>query len=281
MIAGAGGMVGKAVTQICEEAGDRVSALDRRHLDITDSQQTRQALESLRPDVVINCAAWTDVDGCEHDHVRARQVNAIGPENLARAAEQVNAGLVTISTDYVFDGLKDGFYTQQDTPNPESVYAQAKLEGEKRAQLANTRCMVVRTGFIFGKSGRNFLSTVIDRARNGERVKAIRDSWGTPTYALDLAVQLRNLALLNHPGVYHIVNSGEGASYEEFTRVALEAAGLSDVEVEAISVESLRRPAPRPRNSRLRCLISLKAGLPPMRIWQVAVRDFAFSLAKT
>jgi dTDP-4-dehydrorhamnose reductase len=273
-------MVGKAVTQICEEAGDRVSALDRQHLDITDFQQTRQALESLRPDAVINCAAWTDVDGCERDRVKARQVNAIGPENLARAAEQVNAGLVTISTDYVFDGLKDGFYSQQDTPNPESVYAQAKLEGEKRAQLANTRCMVVRTGFIFGKSGRNFLSTVIDRARNGERVKAIRDSWGTPTYAVDLAVQLRNLALLNRPGVYHIVNSGKGASYEEFTRVVLEAAGLGDAEVEAISVESLRRPAPRPRNSRLRCLISLEAGLPPMRSWQVAVRDFAFSLAK-
>ena len=144
-----------------------------RVLISADVDRVRQTLQKDRPDAVVNCAAWTDVDGCESDQERAFAANAQGPENLANASREIGAVLVTISTDYVFDGRKQGFYTQRDNPNPESVYAASKLEGERRAQLADARTIVVRTGFVFAKGGTNFLSTIIERARRGEKLKAI------------------------------------------------------------------------------------------------------------
>src|SRR5436853_5066632 len=153
-------MVGQAVSQYCESSGDQVLSYDRQSLNIAHGVLVEAILEQEHPDAVINCAAWTDVDGCEFDPARAYAVNATGPENLARASRQVGAVLVTISTDYVFDGQKEGFYTQRDDPNPTSHYGRAKLAGERRAQLAYARTIVVRSGFIYGPGGRNFLSTV-------------------------------------------------------------------------------------------------------------------------
>jgi dTDP-4-dehydrorhamnose reductase len=123
-------MVGRAVSQYCLAQGDSVSALDHKTLDISDHSKVRSALQRLQPEIVINCAAWTDVDGCESDQERAFAANATGPQNLAEACALLNARFVTISTDYVFDGLKDGFYTEDDPPNPQSVYGISKLEGE-------------------------------------------------------------------------------------------------------------------------------------------------------
>jgi dTDP-4-dehydrorhamnose reductase len=225
--------------------------------------------------VVINCAAWTDVDGCETNHSRAFEANAHGPQRLALNARRSGASLITISTDYVFDGTKEGFYTQRDDPNPTSVYAASKLEGERRSLAASARVMVVRTGWVFGVGGRNFLSTVVERARRGDRLSAISDAYGTPTYSLDLAARLYELAQLDLPGLYHVVNGGCGTSFEEFARVALRAAGCEEVAIEGVSMETLLRPAPRPRNSRLRCLVSEAIGLPALRPWEAALADFA------
>src|SRR5206468_6005187 len=138
-----------------------------------DEQKVNAVIERERPQLVINCAAWTDVDGCELDPQHAQEANARGPELLASACRSINAQFITISTDYVFDGKKDGFYTQRDQPNPESVYARAKLEGERRAQQAWARTVVVRSGYIFGEGGRNFLSSIVDLARKGQHLKAI------------------------------------------------------------------------------------------------------------
>jgi dTDP-4-dehydrorhamnose reductase len=149
------------------------------------------------------------------------------------------------------------------------------LEGERCAQAASARTVVVRTGWIFGKSGRNFLSTIIERARRGERLKTISDAYGTPTYAGDLALRLRELAELDIPGIYHVVNGGAGVSYEEFTRAALLAAGCEATEIESVSMDTLRRPAPRPRNSRLRCILSAAVGLPDLPYWESALGNFA------
>lgn len=267
-------MVGRAVTDYCASLGDTVSGYTHQTLDITDEATVRAAFEAERPEVVFNCAAWTNVDGCEGDAPRAYSVNADGPRILAAEGRRIGASLVTISTDYVFDGAKDGFYTQRDDPHPISVYGEAKLEGERRAQSANARTIVIRTGWIFGAGGPNFLSQVIDLARRGTRLRAIHDAYGTPTYAKDLAKRLRLLAELDLPGIYHVVNSGEGASYEEFTRAALAFAGC-EAEIESISMDSIDRPAPRPRNSRLRCLISEAIGLDRLPPWQDSLRDFA------
>lgn len=260
--------------QHCLAAGDEVLGYDHQSLDITDSAAVESVVDSQRPDAVINCAAWTDVDGCESDAERARQANAVGPENLARAARRANTVLVTISTDYVFDGAKEGFYTQRDQPRPISVYGRSKLEGERRAQDEHARTIVVRSGYIFGPAGRNFLSNVISKAQRGDSLTAISDYWGTPTYGHDLAARLRELAVLDLPGVYHVVNSGDGASFETFTREALKLAGLDSAKLAVIEGDTLTRPAPRPRNSRLKCLLSEAVGLAPLPHWQDALRRF-------
>jgi dTDP-4-dehydrorhamnose reductase len=274
LVTGAKGMVGRAVVAHCAERGDEVFAHDHASMDIADARAVAEVFERERPDVIINCAAWTDVDGCEVDRERAYAINARGPENLAMNARRARAQLVTISTDYVFDGAKEGFYTQRDDPFPTSVYGAAKLEGERLAQSACARTTVVRTGWIFGAGGRNFLSRVIELAARGEPLKAISDAWGTPTYAEDLARRLRQLAELDLPGVYHVVNAGQGTSYEEFARETLAAAGLDGAKLESVRVDSLARPAPRPRNSRLRCLLSEAIGLKPLPDWRLALREF-------
>ncbi len=267
-------MVGRAVVAHCTGRGENVIAFDHQSLDITDRSQIEIVFARERPDVLINCAAWTDVDGCEQDQARAQRVNAYGPEFLATACRKTSAQLITISTDYVFDGEKDGFYTQRDQPNPQSAYGMSKLEGERRAQQACANTLVVRSGYIFGSGGTNFLSTITVRAARGENLKVISDTLGTPTYATHLAQRLYLLAQLGIPGIYHIVNAGEGASFEDFAKYALETAGLRDAPLQRVSLAELKLPAPRPRNSRLRCLVSEALRLEPLPPWRDALREF-------
>jgi dTDP-4-dehydrorhamnose reductase len=275
MVTGAAGLVGRAVAQDWSAAGDRIVGFDHAALDITNEREVNAAIDREHPEVLVNCAAWTDVDGCELDPERAQAVNARGPDLLARACRRAGVLLITISTDYVFDGEKDGFYTQRDQPNPQSVYAVSKLAGERLAQIAWARTIIVRSGYIFGHGGTNFLSSLIERARRSEKLRAINDSFGTPTYAPHLASRLRQLAHLDLPGIYHVVNSGAGASFEDFARLALADAGLDTNLIEGVSMRTLTRPAPRPRNSRLRCLLSESLGLSEMPSWKSGVHDFA------
>lgn len=281
LITGAKGLVGNALNEHCAALGDEVLAYDHSALDITSAHAVGQCIHSGRPDVVINCAAWTDVDGCETDPEKAYAANAFGPENLARASRDVEAGFLTISTDYVFDGTKGAPYTQNDTPHPISIYGEAKLDGERRAQAEYARTVVVRTGFIFGLGGRNFLSRVVNLARGGQSVFAISDATGTPTYARDLASRLRELAVLNAAGIFHVVNAGDGATYEQFSRVALELAGLDDAILKVVSTGSLKRPAPRPADSRLKCLLSPELGLAELPAWEDGLRRFIEELGTT
>ncbi|HEY5838359.1 MAG TPA: dTDP-4-dehydrorhamnose reductase [Pyrinomonadaceae bacterium] len=273
-VTGAGGLLGRAANSHCAAQGDEVHAFDHSALDITDAAAVKTQLGDLRPDVVFNCAAWTDVDGCESDPDRAERANALGPQLLASTCREIDALLITVSTDYVFDGMKAGFYTQRDHPNPISVYGRFKLEGERRAQTTYARTIVVRSGYIFGVGGTNFLSTVLDRARRGDRLTAISDMTGTPTYATDLAVRLRELAELDLPGVYHVVNAGDGGSFERFARAALEIGGVDPARLVSTTLDELNRPAPRPRNSRLKCLLSEAIGLAPLPDWREALRHF-------
>lgn len=281
LITGAGGLVGRATAEYCEHSGDEVVLYGHKDLDITDQELVRHTILAQQPEVVVNCAAWTNVDACQSDPEKAFAVNARGPENLARACKEVDAVFVTISTDYVFDGHKAGFYTQLDRPNPLSVYAASKLEGERLPMAAYDRSILVRTGYIFGTGGANFLSTVVRRARKGETLKVISDTFGTPTYAVDLAVRLRELGLANVPGIYHVVNSGPGVSFEQFTQKVLALLGKTDAVVETVLAATLNRPAPRPYNSRLRCLHSGEIGLAPLPDWENALARFVRSELKS
>ena len=275
LITGAGGMLGRALDAHCRAAGDEVAAFDRATLDITRAGEVAAAFASARPRAVVNCAAWTDVDGCELNPERALSVNAVAVEILAAASRQVGASFVTVSTDYVFSGDKEGFYTQRDDPEPRSAYGIAKLQGERRALVATARCSVARTSWVFGPGGKNFLARVIELARAGAPLKAIDDAFGTPTYAPHLAARLRELAERDLPGVYHVTNAGEGTSFYGFAREAVRLAGCDGARIEPVSQDSLRRPAPRPRNSRLRCLLSEATGLAPLPDWRAALAEFA------
>lgn len=267
-------MVGRAVTHLGQAGGHTIVACTRQELDISNETEVFALLERERPDSIINCAAYTDVDGSEVHRDLSRAANALGPEVLARGARHIGASLVTISTDYVFDGTKGDFYTLRDDPNPLGIYAKDKLEGERRAQAASARTTIVRTGWIFGHGGKNFLSRVVDYARAGNPMKAIDDAFGTPTYAPDLAGRLIELASRDLPGIYHVTNAGNGASFAGFAREALQLAGLSPALIENVSFASLKRQAARPRDSRLRCLLSEAIGLKSLRHWEKALQEF-------
>lgn len=271
LVTGSAGLVGSSTIKFCRKIGDTVVPAAREQLDIADKESVFSLLQREKPDSVINCAAWTDVDGAETNHEKNFAANAVGVENLALGCRRIKASLVTISTDYVFDGAKAGFYTQRDDPNPQGEYAKAKLLGEHLAKNNLARAIVVRTGWIFGDGGRNFLSQMPQLLLAGKKIKVIGDAYGTPTYAPDLAERLRELAELDLPGIYHVTNAGEGTTYEGF---ACSIASVDRSLIEGVSFAELHRPAPRPQNSKLCCLISEKLGLKPLPHWKESLKNF-------
>ncbi len=274
LITGAGGMLARAVLNICRESEDVVVALSRNDLDISDATAVSASVAAYRPDVVINCAAYTDVDGAESDIRACYSANVAGVANLARACRAENAGFVTVSTDYVFDGSKSGFYTERDVPSPQSVYGQAKREGEITAFALYPRSVIVRSGWIYGFNGTNFLSMVPTMLSEGRQLRAINDSFGTPTFAGDLAARLRELAIADVPGVYHAANQGPGCSYLDFAKTVCRLGGFDADLISSVSGTDLTRPAPRPINSRLACVVSERSGLARMRFWEEALAEF-------
>lgn len=267
-------MVAKATAAYCRSVGDDVTALTRSEMDIADMKAVRSVLSDVNPDAVINCAAYTNVDGAEQEERKAYAANVLGVGNLALAACEVDSRFVTISTDYVFDGTNAGFYNQRDTPNPKGVYATTKRQGEIEAMQANARSIVVRSGWIYGTGGTNFLSVMHQLLADGKTVKAIRDSYGTPTFAGDLARRLRELAELDMPAIFHVTNSGPGTSYLGFAEKVCEIGGFDKNLIEAVSKDELKRPAPRPVSSKLACLFSERFGLPPMPDWEDGLKRF-------
>src|SRR5215203_1085999 len=222
LITGANGMVARAAIEHCRQFGDKVVALTRQQLDIADGRAVSKCFGSHTPDAVINCAAFTDVDGAEAKPDAARSANTIGVRNLAEASKETGSRFVTISTDYVFDGEKPGFYTENDPPNPRGVYAETKYEGELAATEANPDSVIVRSGWIYGNGGTNFLSVMHRLLGEEKNIKAIEDAYGTPTFANDLAKRLRELAGQNVSGIFHVTNAGSGTSYLGFAEKVCE-----------------------------------------------------------
>lgn len=273
LITGANGMVARALIKHCGSVNDSVAAFTREELDISNRARTFEIFAREEPDAVINCAAYTNVDGAETNEKLCYAANAFGVENLALAAKEAGAAFVTISTDYVFDGEKKGFYTQRDEPNPQSVYGKSKLVGERLARNAYARSTIVRSGWIYGAGGTNFLSVMPQLLADGKTIKAISDAYGTPTFAADLARRLREFVDLDLPAVYHVTNSGAGASYEEFARRVCEIKNFDVNLLERVSNDTLKRPAPRPQSSKLKCLFSERFGLAPLRDWDAALEE--------
>ncbi|MBK9162982.1 MAG: dTDP-4-dehydrorhamnose reductase [Acidobacteria bacterium] len=273
LITGANGMVARAAREYCESIGDEVHAFARAELDIADADAVRQTIERLRPDAILNCAAFTDVDGAEAQVEACYAANVEGVRNLARSAADFDARFVTISTDYVFSGEKEGLYTEDDLPEPKGVYAVSKFEGELAAAEANPEAVVVRSGWIYGRGGTNFLSVMHRLLGEGKAIKAISDSYGTPTYAGDLARRMRELAASDFTGVIHVTNAGEGTSYSGFAKKLAELGGFDASLIEDVSGETLKRPAPRPKSSKLGSVREVKS-LGALPDWEDALKRF-------
>lgn len=273
MITGACGLLGRAMRARLTQSNWRVIAFPHTELDITSEQDVSNTVRTVSPDVLINCVATADVDRCEIEPDWAYAVNAEGPKFLAQACREIGAEIVHVSTDYVFDGTKQGFYTQEDEPGSPSVYGKSKLAGEVAVREEVESSYIIRTSWLFGTGGKNFGSRVIEYARTGCVLKGVIDQISIPTYAPDLAGRIIEIIDLGVEGLYQVTSTGP-TTWFEFARLALDLSGLSEVELKPITRAELNQRAPRPRNSAMRCLLSEKLGLAPLRHWKIALSDF-------
>jgi dTDP-4-dehydrorhamnose reductase len=223
--------------------GDDVVGLGHDQLDVADRDAALQAIHQVAPDVVIHAGAWTDVDGCELDPDRAFRVNALGTRNVVEGARLTDARVVYVSTDYVFDGHSARPYVEWDATNPLSVYGRSKLGGESELGSADT---VVRTSWLCGPTGRNFVRTIVERATSGQPLRVVDDQQGCPTFTDDLAGMLRRLAVERRPGLFHVTNQGV-TTWFRLAREVVELAGLDPEQVQPCTTAELDPPRPAPR----------------------------------
>ncbi len=280
LVTGAGGQLGRDVVLSCESAGDDVTAVTHAELDVCSRDAVLGAITALRPQTVINCAAWTAVDACESDTDRAWLSNALSVRWLAEACRNAGAHLTTISTDYVFDGTKATPYAEWDQPNPRSSYGRSKLGGESEASAAGIGAAVVRTSWVCGQFGNNMVKTVMRFANERPELSFVDDQIGHPTFCADLAPVLRRIAVDRRSGIHHLTNQGV-ASWYEFVQEIVEAMGKSREMVLPIKTADLQppRPAPRPANSVLDNAAWRLAGMPTLRDYREPLAELVSALS--
>ncbi|MFQ5882332.1 MAG: dTDP-4-dehydrorhamnose reductase [Candidatus Methylomirabilales bacterium] len=271
ILTGAEGLLGTELTRVLDRR-HQVVPVSRKDLDVTSPGVTG-ALRVLQSDLVIHAAAYSDVDGCEKDPVRAFRVNVEGTAQVARACRELGLPLLYFSTDYVFDGRKGAPYREEDAANPLSVYGRSKWEGEQQVRRYIEDYFIVRTAWLYGRTGRSFIRTILTQAKEGGELRVVHDQIGCPTSAADLAEAVTRLIEKAPFGLYHITNSGY-CSWFEFAQAILAETGLSGVSVRPISSRELNRPAPRPAYSVLDNHAWLTIFGEPLRPWRQALRAF-------
>jgi dTDP-4-dehydrorhamnose reductase len=270
LLTGANGQLGYDLRQLLDASA--LTGLTRRELDVSDAHAVDNAVQTHRPDVVINAAAWTDVDGAESDEAGAMAVNGDGPANIAAACVRHSASLVHISTDYVFDGTATTPYDEDAPIAPRSAYGRSKAAGERAVLDAGGPFYVVRTAWLYGAGGRNFVRTMAGLARGDKPVNVVDDQRGAPTWTRDLAAGL--LELIDErpaPGVYHATSAGD-TTWFEFARVIFSELGADPERVRPVSTAEFPRPAERPAYSVLSANRWRAARLTPLPHWRDAVR---------
>ncbi len=271
LVTGAAGMLGRDVCLALRRHGEPVTALGHRELDITDAAAVAARLGEHGPDVVVNCAAWTAVDAAEQHEAQALRVNGTGAANLAAACARQGARLVQISTDYVFGGDQPCGYAEEDGPAPLNAYGRTKLAGERAALGLPGAGYVVRTAWLYGAHGPNFVRTMIGKARAGAPVRVVADQRGQPTWSLDVAEQIAALIRAGAPaGVYHATSTG-ATTWHGLAREVFRLAGADPGLVEPVASAAYPRPAARPRCSVLRHDGWARAGLAPIGAWDSAL----------
>ena len=267
LVTGAAGMLGRDVVTAAGDAGHEVIALARAELDITDQDAVRAAIAAARPDAVINCAAWTDVDGAEATEDAATNINGTAAGHVANAAAEAGALLVHVSTDYVFDGAATEPYPEAAQPAPRSAYGRSKLAGEQAVTAAGGRAAIVRSSWLFGPHGKNFVDTMRRLGAEREEIAVVDDQVGCPTYTGHLAPALVQIAERRLDGVLHVAGGGH-CSWFELAQATFEEAGI-DCRVKPQSTADAGRPAPRPPFS---VLASTRADAPTLPPWREGLR---------
>lgn len=268
-ITGADGMLGHAIQKVF--SGEELIPFSRVTFDITDLDSTLKTVRDARPDVIIHAAAFTDVDACESNPEKAYLVNGIGARNMAIACEEIRCRIVHISTDYVFDGTKSALYDEWDKTNPISQYGLSKLMAEQFISSLTNRFYIVRTSWLYGSHGKNFVDTIMRLLAEKESLQVVNDQFGSPTFTEDLAATLRQLIGKGY-GTYHVTNSGI-CSWHEF---AVRIADLisSDKPIIPVSSEAFKRAARRPAQSGLNNTMLRLEGIYPLRHWSEALQQY-------
>jgi dTDP-4-dehydrorhamnose reductase len=276
LVTGAGGMLGQDVVAVARSQGHDVRALAHAELDITDASAVAGRIQRERPDAVVNCAAWTDVDGAEDGEERAAAVNVDGAGAVATAAAGVGASVIYPSTDYVFDGAKQGPYVESDDRAPLNTYGRTKLNGEGATAEANGQSFIVRTSWLFGAGGGNFVETMLRLASEHGAVTVVEDQVGCPTYTAHLAAGMMHLIGGREYGVHHMAGAGS-CSWFEFAEEIFSQAGVA-CDITPTTSDATDRRAKRPANSVLASEREAPIILPP---WQRGLADYLLALARS
>lgn len=272
IVTGAKGQLGTDLVHLLADRGYAVYGYGREELDITNFDQVKQVISEVNPDVVIHAAAYTKVDLAESEPDQAFLINAYGMRNVAVVSEAVGAKLVYISTDYVFDGTANAPYNEFAPTNPLSVYGKSKLAGEQFVRDLHSKFFIVRTSWVYGKHGNNFVKTMLKLAQERDELMVVHDQVGCPTYTVDLSNCILELIQTEKYGVYHVSNSGH-CSWYEFAKAIFEEAGIK-VKVNPCTTKDFPRPAPRPVYSVLAHMALRMNGFRELPYWRDSLRDF-------
>ncbi len=275
LVIGAKGMLGRDLLTVLHASlpNDEIVGWDIEEIDIRKEGETVTKIEKLRPSIVVHLAAYTDVDGCESDEARAFAVNAEGTKHVALAVSLCQAKMVYLSTDYVFDGNKKEPYLESDSPHPLNVYGRSKLQGEQYVQVWAKEALIIRTQWLYGRHGRNFVTSILGQAREKRVLSIVNDQIGSPTSTVDLAKAISVLIQLDTRGIFHVTNS-DLCTWYTFGQAILKLSGMDRVKVIPISSKELGRPAVRPSYSVFNCQkLKRETGL-ALRPWPEALRDY-------
>ena len=272
LVLGSKGQLGTDLMEVLAPA-HVVRGVDIDDFDITSFSDCREIIAEFGPEAVVNAAAYTNVDGCETERDLCFAVNAEGVRNIARACSDRDIKVVHFSTDYVFDGTKGKPYVEADLCNPINVYGQSKLQSEIYLKEYAGDYLLIRTAWLYGRTGKNFVKAILDKARQEKKLRVVNDQVGSPTYSADLALAVRLLLEGNHAGVFNVTNRGRCSWYDFAVRI-IQYAQIPDVEIEAISSGMLQRQALRPAYSVLSCRKFIHETNKTTRYWQVALKDF-------
>jgi dTDP-4-dehydrorhamnose reductase len=300
LITGAEGQLGSELAEML--SGDyNVIAVDKKDFDISEFKVVNNFITNSRPNAIIHSAAFTDVDRCEEEKTKAFKVNAIGTRNLAIAAKKVDAKFFYISTDYVFDGEKDGAYYEYDSPNPKTIYGLSKLLGENFVKEQLSRFFILRIGWLYGKNGKNFVKKMIYLAKEKKEIQVVNDQFGSPTWTFNVIEQIRKLMLTDFYGTYHCTSQGSCSWFEfaarVFKEIGYEAENKdrksltlnlktknlilgtqSTFKLEKVTSSKFKMPARRPKNSVLENYMLKIQNLDIMPHWKESLTSFMDTL---